>query len=306
MIIDCHTHVASPRVLPDEFFAGWASNIAASAPGVAQEGPIGDLLRRVNDDSLGDRQVAQMDQAGIDRSVLLIIDFKYAYGDAFEDLFDLYLAHHRVRERHPGRYVVFAGVDPRRGPKGVELFERSLVELKFGGLKIYPPCGFSPSDPRLFEYYEVCRDYRVPVLTHVGPTTPSLAFRYSQPYAVDEAAQLFPDLKFILGHGGATHLDDTAALAQYRPNVFLDLSGFQPVAKRKGLGRLIAWHRARGTLRKLVFGTDWPIHRFQGNQAEWTRAFAELKAEGVVSDAEYADIMGGNLLRLNAENPRFA
>src|ERR1051326_6062280 len=90
------------------------------------------------------------------------------------------------------RFIAFSSVDPRRGKEGVELFEKVVSEWGFRGLKVYSPCGFSPSDKRMFPYYEICSQRRLPVLTHVGPSSASLSFKRSNPLGVDDAALNFP------------------------------------------------------------------------------------------------------------------
>lgn len=305
MIIDCHAHIASPRYLPEAFFGGWVENIKALAPSVHdnQEQLLVGLFDSLNDDPLCDQYVAQMDEAGIDKSVLLIIDFKYVYGEPFEDLFQIFLEHRAVLDRHMGRFVCFAGVDPRRGAEGLDLFEKGIRELGFKGLKLYPPCGFSPSDERLDPYYEVCRKYAIPVLTHVGPTTPALSFRDALPMAVDSAAQRFPDVKFILGHAGSMFSQEASMLAQYRPNVYLDMSGYQSAVHRGHFEKLMRWHKETGIVNKLLFGTDWPIHRMHGAQTKWLGAFNTLRDDGVLTNEELQNVLAGNFVRASALEP---
>jgi predicted TIM-barrel fold metal-dependent hydrolase len=270
MIIDAHTHLASPVALPGVFFDGWADNIRRLLPPglpAAHRTRIEQSFRLARRDPDGDQLVAEMDAAGIDVAVSLIIDYGLAFPGHVPPLEEIFAAHRVLLTRHPGRFVVFAGVDPRRGRSGLELFERSLVEWGFRGLKLYPPCGFSPSDPALDPFYALCAEHRVPVLTHTGPTSPKLSFRYTRPADVDEAAHRFPGVDFILGHGAIVHREDAALLAEYRPNVYLDTAGFQAVQRRGEWSDTLAFFKRRGLLRKLVFGTDWPIHVKDGSLA---------------------------------------
>jgi len=55
-------------------------------------------------------------------------------------------------------------------------------------------------------------------------------------------------------------------------------------------------------MRKLLFGTDWPIHRFYGDQKKWVDAFRDLRADGVVNEQEYAMIMRENIAGLLPES----
>lgn len=298
MIIDCHGHVASTRILPQPFFAGWAENLhrklgMADLPAERVES----LLLEMLDDENCTELLAEMDEAGIDKVVLLIIDFSFAFPDW---PFDLEAIHrfHRTLLNHSDRFLVFSGIDPRRGRAGVDFFETTIRDWGFHGLKIYPPCGYTPSDPRLYPFYEVCQRYRVPVLTHVGPTSERLSFGHSLPMAVDAAAQRFPGVDFILGHGGVMWHRDAALLAEYRSNVYLDLSGFQGELHNGHFRDCLQWHLARGLTHKLLFGLDWPIHRFFGSQRQWLDEFRRIGDECRVSPEQLERLLHGNFQEL--------
>ena len=299
MILDCHAHVASPSHLPDAFFHGWAENVCAGAPGPPDEArmrEIEGLLRRVNGDPRCERLLAEMDEAGIDRAVLLVIDF----GFAFPEPMDRMEANHReVRElMDTGRFIGFAGVDPRRGAAGQAMLENALGEQGFSGMKLYPPCGYSPSDPALFPFYEVCAAHGAPVLVHTGPTSPRLSFRHARPFEVEEAAFRFPTVNFILAHAGVVWHEDAALLAEFRPNVYLDLSGFQTEVRRGGFAEILHRHLRRGLSRKLLFGTDWPIYRLFGSQKDWVDAVRSTVAGLGYPSATADDVLGDNMARV--------
>jgi predicted TIM-barrel fold metal-dependent hydrolase len=298
VILDCHCHIASHRIMPQKFFKGWARTVKSNLPfclDPAQEQRIDELLYELNEDPDCISLLKEIDEAGIDRAILLVIDFGVAYGDVELTIEEIHLAHKKLIEKS-GRLLAFSNVDPRRGREGLDLFEKAVREWGFSGMKLYPPCGYSPDDRSLFPYYEICRELHLPVLTHIGPTTATLPFRYTQPQCVDDAAFHFPEVNFILGHAAVTHYQDAALLAQYRPNIFLDLSGFQTAIHRNEFRNIINWHLSRGLGRKLLFGTDWPIHRFWGNQREWVEKFTALESEAVLPTEEMNNILGNNLL----------
>jgi predicted TIM-barrel fold metal-dependent hydrolase len=289
VIIDSHAHAALEAVLPVRFFDGWVDNLerllpADAAP--AQREALTAMFRALNQDPGCDKLVAEMDRAGIDKTVLLIVDFGFAYPEEFERLEDTYCLHRDFMARHPGRFIVFAGIDPRRGTDGLALVEQGLRDWGFRGLKIYPPCGYSPDARMLDPFYDLCAQYRAPVLSHIGPTSPTLSFKFTRPEHIEDAAFRFPGVNFILGHAGVTWRDEAAMLAAFRPNVYLDLSGFQPDYKRGEFDAILAGHKRRGVLRKLLFGTDWPIHRLLGGQAAWVDAFCDCARRGIVSVEE--------------------
>jgi uncharacterized protein len=289
MIIDSHAHAALEDVLPVRFFDGWVENLERLLPpngSPVQRKALASLFRAQNQDPGCDKLIAEMDRAGIDKTVLLIIDFGYAYPEEFDRLEDIFDLHRSIMERHPGRFIVFAGVDPRRGTAGVDLLERAVRDWGFRGFKIYPPCGYAPDAHELYPFYEVCAQYRIPVLSHIGPTSPSLSFKNTRPEHIEDAAFQFPEVNFILGHAGVTWQAEAAMLAAFRPNVYLDVSGFQPHWRHGELDAILAQHKRSGIMRKLLFGTDWPIHRLLGGQEQWVEAFRDCARRGVISDEE--------------------
>jgi predicted TIM-barrel fold metal-dependent hydrolase len=298
VILDCHCHIASHRILPQEFFKGWSRTVKSNLPfrlDPEQEQRIDELLFDLNEDPDCAGLLREMDAAGIDQAVLLVIDFGLAYKNVDLTIEEIHLAHKKLLGQSD-RLLAFSNVDPRRGREGLDLFEKAVREWGFCGMKLYPPCGYSPDDWSLFPYYEICRELHLPVLTHIGPTTATLPFRHTQPQCVDDAAFHFPEVNFILGHAAVTHYQDAALLAQYRPNIFLDLSGFQTAINRNEFKNIIKWHMSRGLGRKLLFGTDWPIHRFWGSQRDWVEKFTALESEALLPPEEMNNILGNNLL----------
>src|SRR5690606_8924801 len=97
----------------------------------------------------------------------------------------------------------------------------------FCGLKLYPPCGYTANDPALFPFYEICAARGLPVLVHLGPTSSALRFDLAKPEFVEAAAFQFPGVGFILAHAATAYPAECAEICAFRPNVFLDVSGFQ-------------------------------------------------------------------------------
>jgi predicted TIM-barrel fold metal-dependent hydrolase len=296
-IIDTHCHVASPDFIPPSFIDGILSNmvLALASQGIrAEPSKIRELYLAKLQDPSCDELVSEMDSAGVAQSVLLAPDFTYVMKDSRLTIEEILLRHRTIHQRHAGRFYVFAGVDPRWGRDGIDLFERSITEFGFHGLKVYPPCGFHSSDRRLFPYYEICARWRIPVLVHIGGTCPALAFDTASPVMLDEAARSFPQVNFILAHGSVSYVEECAMMCAFRPNVYLDVSGFQ-TADLAMLDQLFR----RGFKHKVLFGTDWPLFRLQGRQAE---CLAKLQTEGGPLDNlrehEVRAFFGGTVKRL--------
>ena len=305
-IIDVHCHVASEEHIPKSFVAGAVSNMVAAltAQGVRVTAEkVEAMYRQKLDDPLCDALAAEMAEAGVSRSVLLAPDFTYALKDCRLSVEESFHRHRDVLARHPGKFEVFGGVDPRWGVDGVALFERSLAEFGVRGLKVYPPCGFSPSDPALFPFYELCDAYRVPALVHIGPTSPVLAFDTSNPFMLDEAARRFPRVNFILAHGAVSFTSECVMMCAYRPNLYLDTSGYQNTLGRDGGGALREIV-ARGINHKILFGTDWPVFRLQGTQQSFVEPLtAEAGPLSETGERERRLILYKNVERLLGDAP---
>jgi uncharacterized protein len=259
-IIDSHCHVPSAEFVPGSFIDSTVDNVLASvgAEGGEARRRVGRLLGGLLDDHDCDGLVRDMDAANITSAILIVPDFTFALRDcalSIEQMTDRVRA---IRERHEGRFEAFLGVDPRWGTDGVALFERALRDYGFRGLKVYPPCGFRPDDPRLHPYYELCASFEAPAMVHLGGTSHRLSFATARPIDVDRIARAFPGVRFILAHAGTTHPAESAMLAAFRPNVFLEVSGFQAHYSEP-----LSLLTDRGIGHKLIFGSDWPVFGLQ-------------------------------------------
>ena len=165
--------------------------------------------------------------------------------------------------------------------------------------QMYPPCGFSPSFSGLFPFYELCAQYKAPVVVHIGPTSPALSFDTSNPFLLDEAARKFPNVNFIMAHSAVSFTEESAMMCAFRPNIYLDISGYQSSARAGGAGEAVKRVVSRGINHKVLFGTDWPVFRLQGDQHSFVEAI--ISEDGPLSDlseTEKALILRGNAERL--------
>ena len=115
-IIDAHCHIASLDYIPKSFIDGALSNMATAlrAQGVpASPAKLFSMFEQKMQDPLCDGLVQEMEKAGISKSVLLIADFSYALRDCKLNIQESFENHRRILERHPGKFEVFGGVDPR-------------------------------------------------------------------------------------------------------------------------------------------------------------------------------------------------
>jgi predicted TIM-barrel fold metal-dependent hydrolase len=303
VILDGHCHVASTDFIPEAFVGDVAAGVRRQLDAYDAGPPLDRLYASYlgrHSDHDADRLVAEMDAAGVDRAVLLVPDFALVMASRL-DLAGTARRHHAIQLRHPGRFWVYLGVDPRRGAAGAEDFAALVDEYGFDGLKLYPPCGFSPSDEMVYPYYELCRERSLPVFVHTGPTAQSLTFTTAEAILLDRAARDFPQVPFVLGHGGVTDVEVCAYLAAHRPNVYLDTGGFAASPLPGGwpahLNRLFRMKLNH----KIIFGTDWPLNQLtSGLTGLLDEVLHGAQVFDRVSRRDRELILGGNLLRVLA------
>jgi hypothetical protein len=134
-----------------------------------------------------------------------------------------------IAERHPGRFLPFAGADILRPGAAGEL-ERWVRERGFRGLSLRPfMIGFPPDDRRYYPFYEKCVELGVPVSAHASANwTTSRPNELAHPRHFDRVACDFPELRLILSHGGYPWVLEACLLAWKHPNLYLELAAHRP------------------------------------------------------------------------------
>lgn len=192
-------------------------------------------------------------------------------------------------EYNPVRFRLVANVNPHvHHPVAAEV-ERQLA-LGAVALKIHPVHGgFSPADRELYRAYEVCAGHGVPVIIHSGTSSfPGARASFGDPQLLSDVVEDFPDVPFVLAHGGRGWWYDTAAfLALSRPNVWLDLAGLPPAKLPEYYARF-TFSRLAG---KFLFGTDWP------GVPGARRNVAALQALDLPGDV-LRDVLSGNAAKI--------
>ncbi len=298
MIIDAHCHIWEKQWLQ-----GGMRNLLAS---VARE--LG-----VNEDSIcngsAERLIAEMDEAGIDKTVILPLDFEFLYegGDftfrRYNDAAADYL------RRYPDRLIAFAGVDPRRGPSAVAELRRCVEELGFTGLKLWTVTGFTPDDDAYYPLYEEAQRLGLTILVHTGLGPGDSYLKTCRPVYVDKIAVDFRSIDFIMAHVGTPWVDEALAVALKNPNVYVDISAWQkscavfPPAMAQMLATAKLMHQG---LHKVLFGSDWPLFTEIYSQREWVDRLRSLELPpplqmmGLpeIDDADKELILGANAARV--------
>lgn len=303
MIISIHSHLfLSPDQLGESYLEQWVriSTVLANRPP--------ERLREVMEewwDPTGEIFIKEMDEAKIDKAVLLIMDL-YSGGKEGEPKMSIeeqHRLHAEIVRNYPERFIAFAGVDPRR-EGAPQLLERYVKEYGMKGLKLYPQQGYYPNDRIVYPLYKECMKLGIPVLCHTGPSFSSYS-KYAQPIHLDEVATDFPDLPLIAAHSGLGWWSEAASIAANNPNIFLDLSAWQPRLRTNPrefyttFRTILDWV---GALR-VLWGTDAPMFKRIINHQDWVKAFTDppqwVKEAGIeFSGREISAFLGGNAAKL--------
>jgi len=307
MIIDIHAHIFGKGWIPKEFFYGVARFITHefAKQGIQESNEaVGDTLIESSNDPEAKSLLAEMDEAGIDKSVLLPVDFGIPLGDPEVSIEEVNKKYAELARKYPDRLIAFAGVDPRR-KNGLDLFKRCIEDWEMKGLKLHPSAGFYPNQKEVYPLLEKACEWKIPVLIHSGAMMVPLRSKYSQPIHFDDLATDFPDLPIITAHsGGPFGYTQMISIMMIKLNIMADISAWQVIADRN-------YHLFCRALRELMdfveperifFGSDSPSLRSIMSNKDWVKLLKDLpqKApEGITfREEEIALLLGGNAKRL--------
>ncbi|WP_297425313.1 amidohydrolase family protein [Clostridium sp.] len=273
MIIDMHGHIAYHKLYPSEFLACLVKNIQLPNVGKLDTKIKNMFIENILKNSLNDmdceKLIEQMNDAGIGKSVILILDLGYELGEAEMSIEQIHEFHYKILKANPDKFIIFSGIDPRRGKSGLDIFEKSIKEYRFSGLKLYPPCGYKLDDSILYPYYEICNQNKLPILIHTGNSFEILRNESIDIEAIRKISKIYSEAKFILAHAGVKEQETGIMLAKERENVYLDISSFQTEVDDENKLNNKLNILFNNIPNKILFGTDWPMFSFSGSQKKW-------------------------------------
>ncbi|MBS4023954.1 MAG: amidohydrolase [Dethiobacter sp.] len=298
MNIDSHVHLVDEGWIHDSFLFGIA-RVAATGAGKVSGEPADPLallapMKTRLFDSTGNKLIATMDAAGVDRSCIFALDYGLATGEPGVPMAEQNKAVAAAVKRFPDRLTGFFTIDPRR-KEATELFARAVEDWGLKGLKLHPAAGFFPYDQIVYPLYEKCVEYKVPVLIHTGGQPGPLKSRFARPVYVDDVAGDFPSLPIIMAHCGHDWWEEALMVCNVKPNCNVDISGLQ----RKYLSDPTSFY---GMLRKIVdhigpwrvfFGTDGPYLNGVCPVDKWIKALRGPDTHDFSFTQEEVDIIMG-------------
>ena len=207
-------------------------------------------LRRSDDQILAD-----LDEAGITHSLVTGFDERSTCGVTFvhnESIAALV-------ERHPDRFIPFAGVDIMRGNAALAELEHWVSERGFRGLSLRPfMIGKPATDRSYYPFYAKCVELGIPLSIHTSANwTRTRPSDLGHPRHIDQVACEFPDLTILMSHAGYPWVLEACLIAWKHPNVYLELGAHRPkyfAALGAGWDALMRF--GKNTIRhKIVYGS---------------------------------------------------
>ncbi len=293
MIIDGHAHIWKREMLPDKILAAYLE------PLLVLDGMLDMTLDREQDWPMSQvdvpQLVASMDEAGIDKTVVLPLDLGMTFeARATVEEYNLWVFD--SCDEYGDRVVPFIGVDPMRGQRALDLVQGFVRDFNAKGIKIYPAAGWRPDQPELRSFWRLVEELDLVVLTHAGASWGPLDESFNHPIFFRAVLERHPSIKIVIAHLGGKWRSETFELAKEFDNLFADcsaLQGWLPSQPDVAKSRL---REAAGLMPdRLIFGTDWPLFDLSYSHSNWVR---------FVRDEDWADadlkekVLEGNIRRL--------
>ena len=160
--------------------------------------------------------------------------------------------------KHPDRFFASYGANPNNGMEEV----RKIRKLhKEHGLKAVTgfPSGLCPqvplNDKKYYPIYATCVDLDIPICLCVGVPGPRIPMEPQKVEHIDEVCWFFPELKFVMRHGGEPWVDLAVKLMLKYPNLYYSTSAFAPKHYPKSI---IHYANTRGT-EKIMYAGYFPM-----------------------------------------------
>jgi predicted TIM-barrel fold metal-dependent hydrolase len=201
--------------------------------------------------------IAALDAAGIARTLVTGFDERSSCGKTFVPN-ELVAP---LAERHPDRFIPFAGADVLAGGAAVQSFERWVRERRFRGLSLRPfMIGLPADDRRYYPFYAKCVELDVPLSIHTSANWTTTAVNdLGHPRHIDVVARDFPELRIVMSHAGYPWVLESVLLAWKYPHVYLELAAHRPkYLAEAGTGWEPLLRFGQSTIAdKVLFGTGW-------------------------------------------------
>jgi predicted TIM-barrel fold metal-dependent hydrolase len=133
-----------------------------------------------------------------------------------------------VVEKHPDRFVSFAGIDVSQSTEAsIAEIDRCLAWRGFVGASIEPVASNPPlkcGDRKLYPIYDHCQTRGVPIsitLSNLMAVMGNAPIEYSSPLPLYQVARDFPKLDIVISHGAWPWVQEVLGLAFCHANIYV-------------------------------------------------------------------------------------
>ena len=265
MVVDFHYHVVDRTWYHDNWWRGIANSavqiLRSAGIEMSAEEIIDVLLPQVCDPT-GQKLVSNMDEAGIETTVIMPVDFGIQIGEPSISYHEQNRIFADLQNKYPEKIVACAGVDPRRSD-AKSMVRQAIEEWGCKGLKLHPGSGYYPNEVNTYQLLEAIADLKGPILFHTGQVIAPLRSKYCDPIYLDDLLLDFPELTFIAAHLGVGWRESLFHMAQTKTNLMADISGWQTTATRNTEEFCQTLRRALDHFgqERILFGTDGPYYQ---------------------------------------------
>jgi len=285
MIIDIHTHLfesaaAFPQAWLDVFY-GFGESKRGFKRAIMGDEAFERWQADFDQSGRVEALIADMDEAGIDKSVVLPLDWAIVCQQ--EPKISVWRTNEYVAEaqrKYPDRIIGFVGVDPLRGEEAIKLLETGVKEWDLKGVKIMP-AAFKVTDPKVQAFMSKVDELRIPALFHMGSDPHPFVIRHGDPADLDTLSSWYPKMKMVAAHCAMGYEDVLISFMWfYEGLMYTDTAMLQYELMQS------PWHftlHMRYLMdripRSLVIGSDWPAIKTPPllTHKEWFDAFRNLK-----------------------------
>lgn len=284
--------------------------------------------------SLEEELIGRMDEAGVDRVVLLAVDLDgqdvernknrfYRYEKVYrflmrqelepviqrtvEWLNQMNTTEERLKEfvgQYPDRIIGFGSVNPNRGPKYVAEKLQKIKDFGFKGIKLLPTMQFfNPTEERMNQIYEFAAREGLVLLMHTG-CDPGLweyveVSRDANPMHLDQVAERYPELKIIGAHMGCYSARKPGIW--FKEMMYVASKHPNVYVDTAALGGpevflevAVQWIGAD----KIIFGTDYPGVEFFADRESGMKLCVERFAQVNLKPEDKEKVFSGSIKRL--------
>jgi len=218
--------------------------------------------------------ITEMDKWGIEQAMLGISGPNSTNLEACRD--------------YPARFFSSYGANPNNGMEEVRTIKRLHKEHGIKAVTGFPS-GLCPqvplNDKKYYPIYATCVELDIPICLCVGVPGPRIPMEPQKVEHIDEVCWFFPDLKFVMRHGGEPWVDLAVKLMLKYPNLYYSTSAFAPKHYPKSI---IQYANTRGA-DKIMYAGYFPM----GLSLE--RIFTEMQ------NVPFKDEVWPKFLRENAQ-----